>query len=485
MTTRLVRKHTFSPCSHLHVSPISAVWATRLGFLTLACLAPVARAQRPLASDASAHAADSLLAVLLPSSLRIAVLANAPELTAWRSELKAADARRDALGFAPPATATVETEDARNGRPSQSSARLVVGWELLTGTRRRSERAVGDAAVVESRLLFEGTRRRVLANTVRALYAGSGWRLIVDRLAAQDEILADAETSVQARFATGDARYVDVLRVRTERLRVQGTRATAEAEIDAGETALAALLGGDSAAVRAALAALDRTARNATAGTDLLTDASRLPEAPAVETLTAVALPVLLAEARGARLRAERLLLVARQRPAPTVAFGLQRIGPDAERAPGVGPVLSAGVTLPFTARNANRAALVAADRTIASAGASGAATRVAVHASLAIAQARYAAARRRALAFDAALLRGAREERENALAAYRSGQLSLVEFLDFERALAEAENSRIRTSLEALDALAALLAGPALGRADDAAATTPADVTDRGGSDA
>ena len=83
----------------------------------------------------------------------------------------------------------------------------------------------------------------------------------------------------------------------------------------------------------------------------------------------------------------------------------------------------------------------------------------------------RYDAARTRIASFDAALLRGARDERESALGAYRSGELSLLELLDFERALARAEIERLRNRIDAADALADLLG------ADDR------DVTDRSSS--
>lgn len=82
-------------------------------------------------------------------------------------------------------------------------------------------------------------------------------------------------------------------------------------------------------------------------------------------------------------------------------------------------------------------------------------------------ARTRYEAARERLAAFDAALLRGVRQERETALAAYRSGELSLIELLDFERALARAEVEQRRAHIEAVVALADLISGAA-GAADD-----------------
>jgi outer membrane protein TolC len=69
-----------------------------------------------------------------------------------------------------------------------------------------------------------------------------------------------------------------------------------------------------------------------------------------------------------------------------------------------------------------------------------------------------YDAARTRLASYDAALLVAAEEERQSALAAYRAGDLSLLELLDFERALARTTIDRWRSWLRAATAYAALL---------------------------
>ena len=76
------------------------------------------------------------------------------------------------------------------------------------------------------------------------------------------------------------------------------------------------------------------------------------------------------------------------------------------------------------------------------------------------MARERYEAARERLAGYDATLLRAAGEERESALAAYRTGDLSLLELVDFERALSRAEIDRLRAGLDALTALTDLLSG-------------------------
>lgn len=411
-------------------------------------------------------AADSLVARLLPSAVRAAVIASSPSLAVRRAEVTAAEARLAATGFAPAALLSVESEDARNARLHEGSTRLEVSREFLSGARRRTERAAAETEVRLATVALAAEERRALAAAARAVYGAAGWRAIARRLGAQDSLLASAEASVRARFGVGEARYVDVLRLRTERLRVQTDRAVAETEADASTIALGTLVGGDSAALRAAVTAVDSADRGA--ARPAARTVSRmpavlsvvLPEAPPIDSLLGLAADVQLADARIAQARAQRQLVLARQRPAFSASLGIQRIGPDGGEGAGFGPVLSAGMTLPFTAARGNRAALAAAEQQTAVAVTARGAAAASVRGALAAARARYEAARRRAATFDATLLQAAREERESALAAYRTTDISLLELLDFERALARAEIERTQATLDALTALAELLSG-------------------------
>lgn len=423
--------------------------------------APASPSGATSATPATAtDAADSLLALLLPAPLRTTVLAASPELALRRAEVVAAEARRDARGFALPAALAVETEEARHGRLERGNTRLEISRDFLSAGRRRGERAVGEAEVQTARVALAASERQTLAEVARALYAAVGWRAIVRRLAAQDSLLTSAEASVRARFTVGEARYVDVLRLRTERLRVQSDRAMAETEIETAAIRLVGLAGGDSAAAGVTRAVLDSVGSGAAGPGALLAVASRLPEAPSIDALVATAADVRLADARIAQAAAQRRLLLTQQRPAFSASAGVQRIGPDGNTGPGIGPVLSLGVTLPFTAGGANRAALAAADQQTVVASTARQAAAIGVRSALAATRARYEAARRRAASFDATLLRAAREERESALAAYRTSDISLLDLLDFERALSRAEIERTRASLDALSALADLLSG-------------------------
>lgn len=381
------------------------------------------------------------------------VLQRNPELVALRAGVEASTARVAAAGYAGPAVLSAETDDGSGANLGAGTPRIEVSREFLTGGRSGAARALAQAGVRASAAALRGAERRLLARTGRSLADLLGWSLVARRLAAEDSLLASAEESLRDRFSVGEARYTDVLRLRTERLRTQAERAGALTEARVGRQTLEALAAGPSAQPPGLQAMLD----SAVAAGPSLRRADELPAAPDIDSLVALSGEVQLAEAALARTRAERRLTLAEQRPRLAAGAGAQLVGDGDHRT--IAPALSASVSLPFTAARANRAASVAADRAIlaAEAGRSAATSRVRLE--LEAARARYDAARERLAVYDAALLRGAREERESALAAYRSGELSLIELLDFERALARAEIDRVRAHIDAADALADLLA--------------------------
>jgi cobalt-zinc-cadmium efflux system outer membrane protein len=384
------------------------------------------------------------------SALREAVQRSSPELSSRRAAMETAHARVRAAGFGDPAALSAEVEEIPGGVDlTSASVRVEVGKEFVSRGRRVAARTLASTEVRSAEAALAAAGARLDAAVLRSLTAAAGWSAISRRLAAEDSLLVGAEEALRARFSVGEARYVDVLRLRTERLRVQSEHAEAQAESRAARVALQGLLG-------------------ATEGRDALIDAAvaetaprlgTLPSVPDPDTLLARSGAVRLAEAAVERARASRALTAAEQRPRFSGAVGLQRFGAEEGGTGTVGATLGGSVTLPFTARRANEAALAVADREIAAAVAERDAAVAAVRAELAAARERYEAARTRLSVFDAALLRGAREEREAALASFRTGDLSLIELLDFERALARAETERLRSLLDAADALADLLA--------------------------
>jgi cobalt-zinc-cadmium efflux system outer membrane protein len=418
---------------------------------------PRAPAHRRRAWSILASAAALLLPVAVSAqeapatnALREAVQRTNPELAARRAAVAAARARVLATGYGDPLALSTEVEEVPDAvNLAGASVRVEVGREFMAGGRRDAARALAATDVRAADASLAAAAARLDATVLRSLTAAAGWSAIARRLAAEDSLLVGAEEALTSRFSVGEARYVDVLRLRTERLRVQGDRAGALAEARAARVALHGLLG--------PVAGRDALIDDATAetGPRLVT----LPPAPAPDSLLARSSAVLIAQAAVERARAGRTLTAAQQRPRFSGAVGLQRFGADEGGAGRMGVTLGGSMTLPSTARRASQAALASADAEIAAAMAELDATVGAVRAELAAALERYESARLRLSAFDAALLRGARDEREAALAAFRTGELSLIELLDFERALARAETERLRSMLDAADALADLYA--------------------------
>lgn len=382
--------------------------------------------------------------------LRTAILQSNPSLRAARASVEAAQARLSGAGLAPAAVLTGEIEDVAGGTDLKGAdVRLQVEREFLTGGRRSAARSLASADVRVAEATLYAAERRILARGYAAVARLAASRETARRLAAEDSLLLAAEASLRDRFAVGEARYVDVLRLRTERLRVQSERAEALTSVQTARSVLAGLVSqNDLPQIETLLA--DR-AQGLLEGP--------VPPAPDLDSLITAAGALRLSDAVLERARAERELVLAEQRPRISAALGAQRI---AEEIGGgsFGPVLETSITLPFTARGANRAVALAAEREVAAAVARRAAVVATIRADLSAALARYEAARERLAVYNQALLRGVREERESALAAYRAGELSLIELLDFERALARAEIERLGARADAAEALADLLAG-------------------------
>jgi len=333
------------------------------------------------------------------------------------------------------------------------SIRLALEKDFLSCARRAGARAVAETDVQAAVAALDAAERRAVALADRAVVRSLVWPAIAQRLASEDSLLTSAEVSLRTRFAVADAKYVDVLRLRTERLRVQTERAAAVTEALVARRSLDALMMPNDSTASAVRRVIDSViARNTTP-----TVAPGPP--PSVDSLLAASAAARVGAAAVARAQASRALLLAEQRPRVSGFAGAQRFSTDNGQFT-VGPVIGASVSLAFTAKRANTAGVAAAEREIVAALASRDAAVTTLRAQLLAARDRYDAARTRMAVFDAALLRGAREERESALASYRGAEISLLELLDFERALARAETDRMRSQIDAADALADLIGG-------------------------
>jgi outer membrane protein TolC len=156
------------------------------------------------------------------------------------------------------------------------------------------------------------------------------------------------------------------------------------------------------------------------------------------------------------RAAAQQRLVTAEQRSQWNGVAGVQRIGPD-NGGPSMGIVLGLSSTLPFTARRGLLASRAAADSLAFAADANALAANVQANATLQAAFAHDDAAQERVRILHGALSGATAGERDAALAHYRNGEITLLELLDFERALLRVEVERARAISAAAAARAAL----------------------------
>ena len=395
--------------------------------------------------------ADTLPAV---SRLKSIIRESNPELASRRATVSASEAGANAVGRGPPAALSAEVEEVPSGLDlaNAQSMRLELSKDFLPSALRRARRAAAQNEVDRARVELSLAERALDARVTRLLVHAVAEAAIAQRLAAEDSLLRAAEEGVRVRFAVGDARYVDVLRLRTERLRVQSDVASALVEARSDRRSLIALadVGASSDSVSVLVDAIIREGYRSR----IFAMLSALPN---LDSLIARSGVLRLAEIEVARARSALLVVRAEQRPAVGASLGVQRFATE-DGGFAVGPSAAVSLSLPSTAGRSRRAASLAAEREVAAAEAWQRSVHSSVRSELASGVDRYESARARVSLFDAALLTGARDERESAVAAFRTGQLSLVELLDFERALSRAEVTRLESHIEAADAIADLI---------------------------
>lgn len=395
-----------------------------------------------LAVAADAQFVDDSITAALKARLR----QGSPLLAARQAAIDVAHAQLRAAGLNPAAILAGEVEEASGLNVADAnSMRLDLSRELAPRGRRRAERAIAAVELDRARLELDLATRAVDAGAERLLTTAGGSAAIAARLASEDSLLASAEEALRSRFAAAEARYVDVLRLRTERLRVGMERRRAEADHRIARRQLIMRLGANDSTEAARL--VDRA---------IVIRSRHLSEA-----VVAPRRPPAIVPPRGAqqlatldvaRAQRERDLARAESRSAIAPSIGVQRFEDS-----GISSVaLTAGLSLslPFATPAGTGARIAAAERRVAQARARARAIQSRTELALAAAADRYESLREAIATLDVAQLRGAREEREAALAAYRAGDLALIELLDFERALSQAEVSRLRAHTEAAEAL-------------------------------
>lgn len=405
--------------------------------------------------QAQARTADSVDVTTLVKRISLRAQDGDPALRAARANLRAAEAMHAAAGFAPPMTAQVGLMDGPSFNVGQGNIEFEVGRELFLGRRLAAARAMTEASVGAARAEVEARARLVEVQVLEAVVHAAGAARIAQRLQRSDTWLSAAEEALQSRFAVGTARYVDVLRIRTERLQLGADLSRARED---GASAVASLVG----LVGATLTPDSLRAMVALASVDAREWRTLLVDVPTSDSLLALFTDVRAASAEVAHARAGVLSAAASRRPQFMGSAGLQRIGVF-NGGPTAGLLLGFSSTLPFTARTANERLHAAAEADVAAAGERIVAARAASTAAIDAARVRYDAARLRLDGLDLAQLVAADAEREAALAEYRAGTLSLLELLDFERALLRVEVERIHALLDAVSALAEVYGLPSI----------------------
>lgn len=371
-----------------------------------------------------------------------------------RAALELALARRASAGLRSPSGLSADVEEVPDGVnvASARSIRLDLSQELAPAGVRSAERAVADVDVGRAREELALTARTIDLSVDQIVASAAAHDAIAARLASEDSVLRGAEEALRARFAVADARYVDVLRLRTERLRVETElqRSRFESRVRIRQLVRLAAVGDSTVVLRLVADAVALNRMNLARGA-----AMTLPPPDSVVSGSGV---VRLASLAVSRAEAERRLVAAQQRGTLTPSLGIQRFGETG------GPTrlgLTAGfsMALPFTAPATSRARLATAERELALARVRRDASAELLTTALVQARERFELARLQLTTFDGALLQGLREEREAALAAYRTGSMTLIELLDFERAMAQADVSRLRAQLDAHETLYTYLA--------------------------
>lgn len=370
-----------------------------------------------------------------------------PQLLATRAAIRTLESRVPEAAARSAPTLSLEVDEVPGGVElwNAGQLQLSIEQELFTGRRRSLESAVAQSALTQQRIELQLLERGITVAITRDLTRWIGERQIVARIELEDALLLEVERSLTARFSVGDARYVDVLRVRTERLRAQSELSQGRAAAERALSRLVAVAGdttglGDAFASAEKSAALPAHPAAPPSVDSLLTE---------LQTTGLLSLGSSSADARAERDRAGRS-------PRIAGAAGVQRFGSPDDYT--VGPALRVSVSLPFAVARSNRNVRLAAENLQKQGAAEDAARRQEIRTQLLAAERRFTRASEQVQLFDAALLSGARSERDAVLVSYRTGSVTLLELLDFERALARAEIEHVRARLVAWDAWADLL---------------------------
>jgi outer membrane protein TolC len=180
--------------------------------------------------------------VSLDSALAIALTRN-PEIRAASLEIEAARARRrQATSVEPPvlsySAGKLGTSVSRGER--EASLRISQGLPF-PATRNRAGR-VSEIEIALAETNRDAVALRIRAEVTRAYRRLQADLLTIRTLARMHETAADLEQSTHTRLQSGTARYLDVLRPRLERVRLENDRIEAERTLQQDRRALNTLM---------------------------------------------------------------------------------------------------------------------------------------------------------------------------------------------------------------------------------------------------
>lgn len=356
-----------------------------------------------------------------------------PELRSAAREIEAARARvRQVRALEPP---VVSYEAGKLGTPVSGEEREE-SWRLSQGFPLPHQRSrAGAVAALDAELAGferEAARIRIRGEVIRAYRRLQADRLTVRALGSLEGTTRGIEELTGVRLGTGAARYLDVLRARVERARLENDLVEARHSLGEHRRALNLLMARDSEAP------LD-------------------PADSLVFTPLADSLPAVLGEARRGRphLRSAELqvrresaaLSLAKSQllPGPEIAFGWDRV-PGSPR-PGVGG--SIALTLPLAPWTDRRARISEAEALGGAARARLEAAERSLEAAVRTAYEGARAAETRAASFERMLLDDATDAVRSATRGYQYGQVDGTDLFESLRTLRTVQLERIRALLD------------------------------------
>jgi outer membrane protein TolC len=374
-----------------------------------------------------------------------------------RSEIVAARARAEAIAERPVIARALEDPmvfPSIDHYPSQmmDDAERRYDWSIgieqrFPLSRVRSHRArVASAEAVTADAAVDRVSLDVMIEAQQAFFMLRERRLMAIVLERQHRLARELVAGAAARYAGGTGLQADVLRAEVEAARIAAAQRALTAQIEAAEAMLNVSMGMEAAAP---VGELDYTVS--------------LPELPAIGDLQGLAIdnrPELRAgTAEIERASAEVAVMRSMYRP-----MAMVRAGRASTMAEGKGAMLMLGISVPLW-RNRLRAGVDEAQAMERMAQADLVAMRRMIEGEVAEARAGAEAARETLRDLEDDVVPRARSAVNAALAAYASGQGTLVLVVDASQALWDTERDRVMAQTQASEAWARL--GLALGQTE------------------